>query len=254
MRLKDKVAIITGAGSGLGRASALLFAKEGARVVVAEIISEDGEETVKRVRDAGGDAVFCQTDVTKAADCEKMVKVAVEKYGKLDIMFNNAGALGASGPLARITEEQWNQVIALNVTSVFLGTRYAIPEMLQRGGGAIVNTASVGGIIPTRFGAPYCTAKAAVIQLTKATALDYAGRNIRANCILPGVMETNFLSKMGGNPERIEQYRQIALRSEPIGRFAQPEEVANVALFLASDEASFVTGSAVAVDGGMLLV
>jgi len=254
MRLKDKVAIITGAGSGLGRASAILFAKEGARVVVAEIVSKDGEETVKRVRDAGGDAVFCQTDVTKAADCEKMVKVAVEKYGKLDIMFNNAGALGASGPLARITEEQWNQVIALNLNSVFLGTRYAIPEMLQRGGGAIVNTASVGGIIPTRFGSPYCTAKAAVIQLTKATALDYAGRNIRANCILPGVMETNFLSKMGGNPERIEQYRQIALRSEPIGRFAQPEEVANVALFLASDEASFVTGSAVAVDGGMLLV
>lgn len=253
MRLKDKVAIITGAGSGLGRASAILFAKEGAKVVVAEIVREGGEETVRRVRETGGDATFVQVDVSKAADCEKMVKAAIEKYGKLDIMFNNAGFLGAVGPLARITEEQWNQVFAVNVTGVFLGTKYAIPEMLQRGGGAIVNTASVGGIIPTRFGAPYCTTKAAVIQLTKATALDYAGRNIRANCILPGVMETNFLNKMGG-PERIEQYKQIAIRSEPIGRFSQPEEVAQVALFLASDEASFVTGSAVAVDGGMLLV
>ena len=254
MRLKDKVAIITGAGSGLGRASALLFAKEGARVVVAEIVPKEGEETVRRVREAGGDASFVQVDVTKAADCEKMVKVAIEKYGKLDIMFNNAGVLGAVGPIARITEEQWNQVFAVNLTGVFLGTKYAILEMLQRGGGAIVNTASVGGIIPTRFGAPYCTTKAAVIQLTKATALDYAGRNIRVNCILPGVMETNFLSNMGGGPDRIEQYKQIAIRSEPIGRFSQPEEVAQVALFLASDEASFVTGSAVAVDGGMLLV
>lgn len=253
MRLKDKVAIITGGGSGLGRASAVLFAKEGARVVVADVVPADGEQTVKMAKEAGGEAFFVHVDVTRGADCEKMVKVAVDKYRKLDIMFNNAGILGASGPIARITEEQWHHVISVNLTGVFLGIKYAIPEMLKIGGGVIINTASVAGVMPTRYGAPYCTTKAAVIQLTKNTALDYAGRNIRVNCVLPGVMDTPFLSKMG-TPERAEQFKTFMLRNEPIGRFAQPEEVAQVVLFLASDEASFMTGAAVAVDGGMLLV
>jgi NAD(P)-dependent dehydrogenase (short-subunit alcohol dehydrogenase family) len=254
MRLRDKVAIITGAGSGLGRAAALLFAKEGAKVVVAANRDKDGEHTVKSIKDVGGDALFVKVDVTKAADLQNAVKTAVAKYGRLDIMFNNAGTPGPGKTIADITEEEWHKVISVNLTGVFLGTKHAIPEMLKGGGGVIINTSSVAALSPRRYAGAYAAAKAGVIQLTRTTALEYARKNIRANCILPGPIDTPFFTKVaGGDPEKIAAFKEKVLKEVPMGRFAQPEEIAQVALFLASDEASYITGAAFAVDGGQLL-
>lgn len=255
MRLKGKVAIITGAGSGLGRAAALLFAKEGAKVVVAANREKDGEQTVKSIKEAAGDAILVRVDVTKSSDLEKAVKAAVDKYGKLDIMLNNAGTPGPGKLIADITEEEWNRVISVNLTGVFLGTKYAIPEMLKCGGGVIINVSSVAAVSPRRYAGAYAAAKAAVIQLTRVTALEYARKNIRVNCILPGPIDTPFFTKVaGGDPEKIAIFKEMVRNEVPLGRFAQPEEIAWVALFLASDEASYITGAAFAVDGGQLLV
>jgi NAD(P)-dependent dehydrogenase (short-subunit alcohol dehydrogenase family) len=255
MRLKDKVAIITGAGSGLGRAAALLFAREGAKVLVAANRDKDGEQTVKSIKDKGGDAIFTRVDVTRASDLEKAVKTAVDKYGKLDIMFNNAGTPGPGKLIADLTEEEWNRVLAVNLTGVFLGTKYAIPEMLKGGGGVIINVSSVAGVSPRRYTAAYSAAKAGVIQLTKVTALEYARKNIRVNCILPGPIDTPFFTKVaGGDADKIAIFKERVRNEVPLGRFAQPEEIAQVALFLASDEASYITGAAFAADGGQLLI
>lgn len=255
MRLKGKVAIITGAGSGLGRAAALFFAKEGAKVVVAANREKDGEQTVKLIKEGGGDAILVRVDVTKASDLEKAAKTAVDKYGKLDIMLNNAGTPGPGKLIADITEEEWNRVISVNLTGVFLGTKYAIPEMLKCGGGVIINVSSVAGVSPRRYTGAYSAAKAAVIQLTRITALEYARKNIRVNCILPGPIDTPFFTKVaGGDPEKIAIFKEMVRNEVPLGRFARPEEIAWVALFLASDEASYITGAAFAVDGGQLLV
>lgn len=255
MRLRDKVAIITGAGSGLGRATAILFAIEGARIVVAANREKDGEQTIKSIREAGGDAILARVDVTRAADLENAVKVAVAKYGKLDIMLNNAGTPGPGKLMADITEEAWNRVISVNLTGVFLGTKYAIPEMLKGGGGVIINVSSAAALSPRRYTAAYSAAKAAVIQLTRVTALEYARKNIRVNCILPGPIDTPFFTKVSGaDPAKIAAFKEIVRNEVPLGRFAQPEEIARVALFLASDDASYVTGAAFAADGGQLLV
>ena len=255
MRLKGKVAIITGAGSGLGKAAALLFAREGAKVVVAANREKEGEQTVSAIKAGGGDAIFVGVDVTRASDLEKAIKTAVDKYGKLDIMFNNAGTPGPGKLIADITEEEWNRVLSVNLTGVFLGTKYAIPEMLKGGGGIIINTSSVAGVSPRRYTGAYSAAKAAVIQLTRITALEYARKNIRVNCILPGPIDTPFFTKVaGGDPEKIAIFKEMVRNEVPLGRFAQPEEIARVALFLASDEASYITGAAFAADGGQLLV
>jgi NAD(P)-dependent dehydrogenase (short-subunit alcohol dehydrogenase family) len=255
MRLKGKVAIITGAGSGLGKAAALLFAREGAKVVVAANRENDGEQTVKSIKDNGGDAILVRVDVTRASDLEKAIKTAVNKYGKLDIMFNNAGTPGPGKLIADITEEEWNRVLSINLTGVFLGTKYAIPEMLKGDGGVIINVSSVAALSPRRYAGAYAAAKSGVIQLTKTTALEYARKNIRVNCILPGPIDTAFFSKVaGGDPEKIAAFKEKVLKEVPMGRFAQPEEIAQVALFLASDEASYITGAAFAADGGQLLV
>jgi NAD(P)-dependent dehydrogenase (short-subunit alcohol dehydrogenase family) len=255
MRLKGKVAIITGAGSGLGRAAALLFAREGARIVVAAHRENDGEQTLKLIKEGGGDAILVRVDVTKATDLENAVKAAVDKYGKLDIMLNNAGTPGPGKLIADITEEEWNRVLAVNLTGVFLGTKYAIPEMLKGGGGVIINVSSVAAVSPRRYTGAYSAAKAALIQLTRVTALEYARKNIRANCILPGPIDTPFFTKVaGGDPNKIAAFKEKVLKEVPLGRFAQPEEIARVALFLASDEASYITGAAFAADGGQLLV
>jgi len=255
MRLKGKVAIITGAGSGLGRAAALLFAREDAKVLVAANRDKDGEQTAKSIKDNGGDAIFTKVDVTRATDLQNAVKAAIGKYGKLDIMLNNAGTPGPGKLIADITEEEWNRVLAVNLTGVFLGTKYAVPEMLKGGGGVIINVSSVAALSPRRYAGAYAAAKAGVIQLTRTTALEYARKNIRVNCILPGPIDTPFFSKVAdGDPDKIAAFKEKVRNEVPLGRFAQPEEIAQVALFLASDEASFITGAAFAADGGQLLV
>lgn len=254
MKLQDKVAIITGSGSGLGRASAELFAQEGAKIVVADIAIKGAEETVSVIKKAGGDAIPCQVDVTKASDCEKMVALAIDKYGKLDVMFNNAGGGGALGKIVDLAEEEWNRVMSLNLTGVFLGTKYAVREMLKKKGGVIINVSSPAAVSPARSGV-YGIAKAGVIHLTKMTALEYAKDNIRANCIMPGPMNTAFFDHMSsGDPKIAEAVKSFSIKHVPLGRLADPQEIAKVASFLASDDALFVTGAVWGVDGGYSLL
>ena len=244
-RLKDKVAIITGGGSGIGRATCLLFAREGAKVVVADYIAEGGNETVRQISAAGGQAVFVQADVSKSADVRNMIGAAVRNYGRVDIFFNNAGIEGPSTKLANLKEEDWDRVIAIDLTSVYLGMKYVIPEMIKQGGGVILSTASVAGLVGFQGSGAYAAAKAGVINLTRLAALEYADKNIRVNCICPGVIETPMVERvMGGRP------RERIVRSEPIGRLGRPEDIANAALFLASDESSFATGAPFIIDGG----
>ena len=241
-RLDGKVAIITGAGSGMGRAAALLFAKEGAKVVVADWVAGDGEETVRMVKEAGGEAIFVQTDVSKAEDVKKMVKTAVDTYGKLDVLFNNAGIAELEmTPTPEIKEENWDKVIAINLKGVFLGMKYAIPEMLKSGGGSIINTASGAAVQPLPGIASYNASKGGVISLTRGTALEYARKNIRVNYINPGPTVSRL------NPQWVTE---IWEKHSASGRLANPEEIAQAALFLASDESSHVTASGVTVDGG----
>lgn len=254
MKLKDKVAIITGAGSGLGRASALVFSKNGAKVVVADIVTKDAEETVQMIEAGGGDAISVLVDVSKSADCQKMIKAVIDTYGKLDIMFNNAGIGGKPAKIADCSEEEWDRIISINLRGTFLGTKYAIPEMIKGGGGVIISTASVGAVIPMRSSAAYGASKAGVLYLTRVAALEHARNNIRANCILPGGMDTSFMSNMfPGDPKRIDAMEQFSIKNTPLGRLASPAEVARIALFLASDDSSFVTGAAWNADGGWLL-
>jgi len=244
-RLKDKVATITGGGSGIGRATCLLFAREGAKVVVADYIAEGGNETVRQISAADGQAVFVQADVSKSADVRNMIGAAVRNYGRVDILFNNAGIEGPSTKLANLKEEDWDRVIAIDLTSVYLGMKYVIPEMIKQGGGVILSTASVAGLVGFQGSGAYAAAKAGVINLTRLAALEYADKNIRVNCICPGVIETPMVERvMGGRP------RERIVRSEPIGRLGRPEDIANAALFLASDESSFATGAPFIIDGG----
>jgi len=251
MRLQDKVAIITGAGSGMGRATAILFAAEGAKVVIADWSTEGGEETAKAIRKAGGEATFVEVDVSKAADAEKMVKVAVEKYGKIDILYNNAGIEGPIARTADLSEEDWDRVVAVDLKGVFLGSKYAIPEMIRGGGGVIINTASTSALIATRNMPAYCAAKGGVVSLARTMAVEYARDNIRVNCICPGGTRTPmFYRGTKGRADLEEKF----VRYVPMGKFGEPEDIAQAALFLASDESSrFITGTTLVVDGGQTI-
>jgi NAD(P)-dependent dehydrogenase (short-subunit alcohol dehydrogenase family) len=248
MRLEGKVALITGAGSGIGQATARLFAKEGAKVVVVDIDGRGGEETARLIEISGGEATFVRADVSKSAEAEKMVKLAVETYGRLDILHNNAG-ISQVGTVVDTPEEVWDKTINVNLKGIFLGSKYAIPEMLKTGGGIIVNTASVWGLVSAPASAAYCASKGAVIALTKAMALDHAP-NIRVNCICPGDILTPMTERdlaARGDPEKA---LKAMTEPYPIGRLGKPEEIAEAALFLASDSSSFMTGAALIVDGG----
>lgn len=244
MQLKDKVAVITGAGSGIGRATALLFAQEGAKVVVADYSDEGGEETVKQIEEKGGKATFVRVDVSQAADVQKMVKAATDKYGRLNILYNNAGIEGPSAPTGNLSEADWDRVLSVNLKGVFLGSKYAIPQMLKQGSGVIINTASIAGLVGFNNMPAYCASKGGVISLTKAMALEYAKNNIRVNCICPGVIRTPMLNRTPSPAV------EAMVKREPIGRFGEPEEIAQAALYLASDRSSFITGTALIVDGG----
>ncbi|MCE2401202.1 glucose 1-dehydrogenase [Candidatus Poribacteria bacterium] len=245
MRLKDKVAIITGAASGIGKATAKLFAEHGAKVVIADIDEHGGSRTVTDIQGAGNEAIYVKTDVTIKNDTEQMVNQTVKTYGKLDILFNNAG-IAMRLPVSELPEEDWHRCLDVNLTGVFLCAKAAIPEMQKNGGGSIINMSSIYGIVGADVRAAYVASKGAVTNLTRGMALDYAEDNIRVNCICPGFVETPLVAGVIKNPE---EYQKLA-NKHPMRRLGQPEEIAYGALYLASDESAFVTGIALPIDGG----
>jgi NAD(P)-dependent dehydrogenase (short-subunit alcohol dehydrogenase family) len=250
MKLNGKVAIITGAGSGIGRASALLFAQAGAKVVVADLVAVAGEETVAQIKQNGGEATFVAVDVSKAAQVEQMVQTAVTTYGRLDILFNNAG-LTLPARVTETTEEMWSRSIDVNLKGVMLGCKYAVPELQKVGGGSIINTASMLGLVASPGQAPYSAAKGGVVLLTKQVAIDYARDNIRCNCICPSEVDTPMHRKFIEESPDPAATKKRLLERIPLNRVARPEELAAVALFLASDDSSYITGVALPVDGGL---
>jgi NAD(P)-dependent dehydrogenase (short-subunit alcohol dehydrogenase family) len=243
-----KVALITGGGSGIGRASALTFAREGAKVVVADVAVEGGEETVQLIQQRGGEAIFVKADVSRAAEVEALVARAVQTYGRLDCAHNNAGIEGAAATTVDYAEDAWERVLAINLKGVWLCMKYEIPQILKQGGGAIVNTASTAGLVGYRGGAAYVASKHGVVGLTKTAALEYAKAGVRVNAVCPGAIDTPMMGRLTGHrPQRAE--RMAA--AEPVGRMGQPEEIAEAVVWLCSEAASFVTGHAMAVDGGL---
>ncbi len=246
-QLDGKVALITGAGSGIGRASALVFAREGATVVVADVDAAGGAETVRLVESAGGRALFVKTDVSRASEVEALVQASVAAYGRLDYAHNNAGIEGmVLTPTADWTEEAWNRTININLKGVWLGMKYQIPRMLKQGGGAIVNTASIAGLVGSRS-AGYGASKHGIVGLTKTAALEYAKSGIRVNAVCPGVIRTPMVQR---SLDRMPELEERFVAVEPIGRIGRPEEVAEATVWLCSAAASFVTGHAMTVDGG----
>ena len=244
---QDKVALVTGGSSGIGRATALAFARGGAKVAVADLNIVGGEETVSLIESAGGEACFIEANMAEAASVEAMVKKTVETYGRLDCAHNNAGVEGALIRTAEYEEDQWDQVIRINLTGVWLCMKYEIPQMLQQGSGAIVNTASGAGLIGVKRMPAYVASKHGVVGLTKTAALEYAKSGIRVNAVCPGVIKTPMVERVtGGRPDILDKM----IAAEPIGRSGEPEEIAEAVVWLCSDAASFVTGHAMAVDGG----
>jgi NAD(P)-dependent dehydrogenase (short-subunit alcohol dehydrogenase family) len=246
-RFQGKTVLVTGAGSGIGRAAALLFAQEGGRVVVVDLREAEAAKTTERIQAAGGQATTVAADVSRNADCRAMVEKAVAAYGRLDVAFNNAGIGGSGFPLADEEETGFDQVIGVNLKGVFLSMKYEIPSMLQTGGGVIVNTASVAGLVGERGISIYAASKHGVVGLTRTAALDYIEQGIRINAICPGGTRTELLERWFQDP-KVEA--QVVGR-HPIKRMADPTEIARAALFLASDDSSFMVGQAMAVDGGL---
>lgn len=246
-RLEGKVSLVTGGSSGIGRASALAFAREGAKVIVSDVDISGGDETVKMIKNAGGEATFIKTDITKAAEVEALIGKAVETYGRLDCAHNNAGYEGSMGIyIADYTEEDWDKVITTNLKGTWLCMKYEIPQMLKQGGGAIVNTSSMFGFVAGPGAPAYVASKHGVAGLTRAGALEYAEKGIRVNAICPGPTNTPMLQRAAGADPEGEKERGTT----PLGRIGTPEEQANAAVWLCSDEASFVTGCIMSVDGG----
>lgn len=247
MKLDEKVILITGIGSGIGRAAALLFAQEGARIVGADIDQEKGVEVIETISQTGRKAIFVKADVSEESEVKKLVEKALA-FGKIDVLFNNAGVEVVKN-LKDTTEEEWDRSINVNLKSVFLCCKHTIPEMIKNGGGVIINNASVAGLVGS-FSSAYSASKGGVIAITKALAVELATYNIRVNCICLGAIETSMLRRVLEKQGNAELVRNERTKSYPMGRFGTPEEAAQVALFLACDESTFMTGSIVVVDGG----
>lgn len=248
-RLDNKIALVTGAGSGIGRATALVFAREGAKVVVSDIVVEGGQETVQQIEAAGGESIFVKADVSQAADVETLIAKAVETYGRLDCAFNNAGIEGGVKPTIDCTEEEFDRTIAVNLTGVWLCMKYEIQQMLSQGGGTIVNTASAAGLVGFPGLPDYVASKHGVVGLTKTAALEYAKSGIRVNAVCPGVIQTPMVER---GAQLSPGFDELAVSMEPVGRFGQPAEVGEAVVWLCSDAASFVTGIPMQVDGGLV--
>ena len=246
---EGKVALVTGAGSGIGRQTALAFAREGAQVVVSDIVVEGGEETVQQITAAGGQATFVKVDVAQAGQVKALVNTAVETYGRIDCAFNNAGIEGGVKPTIDCTEEEFDRTIAVNLTGVWLCMKYEIQQMLSQGGGTIVNTASAAGLVGFPGLPDYVASKHGVVGLTKTAALEYAKSGIRVNAVCPGVIQTPMVER---GAQLSPGFDELAVSMEPVGRFGQPSEVGEAVVWLCSDAASFVTGIPMQVDGGLV--
>ncbi|HLV37150.1 MAG TPA: glucose 1-dehydrogenase [Spirillospora sp.] len=254
MRFQNKVAVVTGGGMGIGRAGALAFAAEGAAVAVVDVNSEAAQSVVDEIKTAGGQAAAVIADVSKIADAERIAQETVRAFGGIDFLLNNAG-IQTYGTVTETDEETWDRTLNVNLKGMFLVAKFCIPEMLKRGGGAIVNIASIQGLANQRRVAAYAASKGGLIALTRSMAVDYVGQGIRTNCICPGGVDTPMMHWSVGLSVPEDQIRETIRKAGeeyPIGRLAQPEEIAKVAVFLCSDDASFMAGSAVVVDGGYM--
>lgn len=249
MRLLDKVSIITGGGSGIGRATAFRFASEGAKVVVSDINCKTGEETARIIKEQNGEALFIQTNVADGLSVQNLIHSTVEHFGRLDILFNNAGVGNSEVRSVDLSEEEWDSVLDSNLKSVFLGIKYGVPELIKTGKGVIINTTSLLGLKGRKFVSAYNASKGGVVLLTQNAALEYGKYNIRVNAIAPGVIDTKIIEMW----KKDERRWPVISRANALGRIGNPDEVANAVLFLASDEASFITGTTLSVDGGGLI-
>jgi NAD(P)-dependent dehydrogenase (short-subunit alcohol dehydrogenase family) len=248
-RLVGKVALITGGGTGIGRSTALVFAREGAKVVVVGRRLEKLQEVVAEIKTAGGEAVAVTCDVSRAADVQSAVAKVVEAFGKLNVLVNNAGILSVS-TIEEIPEEDWDRLIDANLKGPFLMCRAALPEFRKAGGGSIVNVGSVLGLVAMKKRAAYCASKGGVTLLTKAIAVDHGHENIRANCICPSIVETDLVSQLFNTPDG-DRVKRERLATIPLGRMGKPNDIAELAVYLASDESSWLTGAAIPLDGGL---
>jgi NAD(P)-dependent dehydrogenase (short-subunit alcohol dehydrogenase family) len=251
MKVKGKVAIVTGSAQGIGRGCAIEYAKEGAKVTVADVQAEKGQETVRMIESAGGEAFFVQTDVSKEDQVRKMVEATVARWGRVDILFNNAG-YSMVKLVEDTTEAEWDQLFAVNVKSIFFGVKYVVPIMRKQGGGAILNMGSISGMVGQMLTPGYVATKGAVVLLTKSLALDYGCDNIRVNCLCPGITDTPALRRhieTSADPEALTRER---LSRVPLGRFLTPQDMGRAAVYLTSDDSDGITGIAHVVDGGLL--
>ena len=246
MRLENKVALISGGARGMGAAESRLFAKEGAKVVIGDVLEEEGSQTEAQINESGGECLFVRLDVTSESNWQDIVAATVARFGKLDILVNNAGIGGTSATVEETTSELWDTTMDINAKGVFLGTKAAIPEMRKVGGGSIINISSIWGIVGSPRSTSYHASKGAVRLLTKSTAIQYAGEGIRANSVHPGIIATPMTEGLRVDADAYQWW----LDHTPLGRWGKPEDVAYGVLFLASDESSFMTGSELVIDGG----